>query len=135
MLGVVVTLYSNYLFEKVLFEQGTANGRTTRLIGLYNDQVDLFVSLYATKSGCNLEFYEAFFKKLNNLVERHKVDNIYISGDLNIELTHARGKSSRKITKKWLSCSSVSVKCLVYHIYSRITLQSTLGVDLVWDLC
>jgi len=82
----VLTLFSSNLFDNTILSSSTDDGRSTWLVGNYNNTIELFVTLYAPNSGKNLEFYRAFFNKLIALKNRYDVENIYICGDLNIVL-------------------------------------------------
>ena len=82
----VLTFFSNGLFEDILLLEGSKDGRSTWVVGTYNNYIDLFVSIYSPNSGKNAEFYTSFFAKLNSFVNRFKVDNVYISGDFNLVL-------------------------------------------------
>jgi len=83
----VITLYSNNLFDSVLYTEGTPDGRVTVLIGNYNGYIDMFVALYSPNSGKNAEFYNSFFLKVNNLIYKFNVNNVYICGDFNLILS------------------------------------------------
>jgi hypothetical protein len=85
----VLTVYSNNLFDNVIHTVGTPDGRMTCVIGEYNSSVDMFVSVYSPNSGKNAEFYLSLFAKINRLVARFEVDNVYLSGDLNLVLNGA----------------------------------------------
>jgi len=82
----VITFYNNNLFDDILYQDGTKDGRSTWIIGSFNNFVDMFVSIYAPNSGKNAEFYTSFFNKVNNLAAEYEVDNIYITGDFNLVL-------------------------------------------------
>ncbi len=82
----VLTVFSNSLFNDVIFSDGSKDGRSTWLVGTYNTSIEMFISIYSPNSGKNAEFYTAFFCKVNELVNRYKVDNVYISGDFNLVL-------------------------------------------------
>ena len=94
----VLTFYSNCLFDKVIYENGTQDGRSTWIVGLQGNCIEMFVSIYSPNSGKNAEFYTSFFKKVNNLAQQYSVDNIFICGDFNLELDHNKG-GTRKQTK------------------------------------
>jgi hypothetical protein len=85
----VLTLFSNNLFENLIHGYGTSDGRMTIVIGSYNGVIEMFISLYSPNSGKNAEFYSSFFSKVNNLVAKYDVDNIYVSGDFNLVLDGA----------------------------------------------
>ncbi len=68
---------------------GTSDGRMTIIIGSFNGAIEMFVSLYAPNSGKNAEFYSSFFSKVNNLVTKYDVDNVYLSADFNLVLDGA----------------------------------------------
>ncbi|NBW58358.1 hypothetical protein EBR43_11400, partial [bacterium] len=82
----VLTVFSNNLFDNILYEHGSKDGRTTCIIGSYNGVTDMFLSLYSPNSGKNAEFYSSFFARTNNLVTKYNVSNVYISGDFNLIL-------------------------------------------------
>ena len=80
----IVTVFSNNLFDHIIHEHGSKDGRSTWIVGSYNSSIDLFVSIYSPNSGKNAEFYTSFFAKINSIVSKYDVDNVYISGDFNI---------------------------------------------------
>lgn len=82
----IVTLYNNSLFDDIVYQEGSKDGRSTWIIGSFNNYSDMFVSIYAPNSGKNAEFYTSFFNKVNNLSAEYEVDNIYITGDFNLVL-------------------------------------------------
>ncbi len=83
----VITVFSNSMFEKVIYSFGSPDGRTTTVIGEFNSSVEMFVSLYSPNSGKNAEFYTSFFSKISALMNTYQVDNVYISGDFNLVLS------------------------------------------------
>ncbi len=85
----VLTLFSNSLFDDIIYSFGSPDGRITIVIGNYNSEIDMFVSLYSPNSGKNAEFYSSFFAKINNLAHMHNVNNIFLSGDFNLVLNGA----------------------------------------------
>jgi hypothetical protein len=99
----VITVFSNNLFDNILFTSGSADGRLTIVVGQYNDQVDMFVSIYSPNSGKNAEFYTSFFAKVNNIGSRFKVDNIFITGDFNLVLQDSPGLRAQSSYEKKLS--------------------------------
>jgi len=94
----VLTFYNSSLFENIILESGSSDGRSTWLIGSTGSQVEMFISIYSPNSGKNAEFYTAFFKKVNNLAVQYSVDNIFISGDFNLEIWPDKN-NLRKISK------------------------------------
>ena len=95
----VLTFYSNSLFDNILYEHSSANGRSTWIIGTHNNKTDLFVSIYAPNSGKNLEFYASLFKKIHNLANQYCTDSIFLSGDFNVVISG--GASIGRITTKY----------------------------------
>ena len=152
----VLTLFNSTFFEKILFKFGDPNGRLTWIVGTSNGATELYASLYAPNNGKNKEFYLAFFKQLNKISNQYNVDNVYISGDLNIDLTSSNTRTDRKIVnavKKELSKHKLKIStdksksviatwnhgdkfsCIDYiivskHLFSSIKKHSTIwGVD------
>lgn len=85
----VLTLFSSSLFDDLIYTYGSSDGRITVVIGSYNSEIDMFVSLYSPNSGKNAEFYSSFFAKINNLATMHNVNSVYLSGDFNVVLNGA----------------------------------------------
>jgi len=120
----VLTFYSNGLFDNIIYEHGTSNGRSTWLIGQYNNLTEMFVSLYAPNSGKNAEFYNSFFDKIKNLVAQYKVDNVYILGDFNLVFEHASGNGKCKRKQSFYE------KILTRSIVNEM---EALGLDFIRD--
>ncbi len=99
----VITVFSNSLFDNLLYSHGSPDGRLTLVVGEYNGQTDLFVSIYSPNSGKNAEFYTSFFAKINNISTRFKVDNIFITGDFNLALQDSPALRAQSSYEKKLS--------------------------------
>jgi hypothetical protein len=110
----VITFFSDSLFDKIIFKSGTADGRSTWIIGDYNRQTELFVSINSPNSGKNAEFYTAFFTKVNNLVTNYTGDNIYISGNFNLVLEGGimAGRKQSKYEQKLANLVDLELKAL-----------------------
>ncbi len=98
----VITVFSNSLFENILYNFGSTDGRLTIVIGEYNGNIEMFVSIYSPNSGKNAEFYTSFFAKIVSVSTKYKVDNIYISGDFNLVLADSHGNRSQTSYEKKL---------------------------------
>jgi exonuclease III len=98
----VITVFSNSLFEKVIYSFGSPDGRLTIVIGEYNSNIDMFVSIYSPNSGKNAEFYTSFFAKISVISNKYKVDNVYISGDFNLVLVESSGSRIQSSYEKKL---------------------------------
>jgi exonuclease III len=131
----VVTVFSNSLFDSVLFTLGSPDGRSTWVVGEHNTNVDLFVSIYSPNSGKNAEFYTSFFSKVNAMVNRFNVDNVYISGDFNLVLFDSKTNRPQSTYEKKLSkivlseMSLLGLKCIndcSKHTWNRGNKFSTL---------
>ena len=97
----VLTLYNTTLFDQILYKFGNPNGRSTWLAGTVGGLNELFVSIYSPNNGKNKEFYIAFLKEVKNICTLYNIDNIYILGDLNVNLhyTNTVTKSKNKLLK------------------------------------
>ncbi len=73
----VITVFSNSLFDNIIYTSGSSDGRLTIVVGDYNSNIDMFISIYSPNSGKNAEFYTSFFAKVNALSNKYKVDNIW----------------------------------------------------------
>ncbi len=114
----VLTLFSNNLFENILFTDGTSDGRITVTIGSYDSKIDMFISLYSPNSGKNAEFYTSFFAKVNRLVLKYDVENIYLSGDFNLVLSGAVSSNrSQSLYEKKL-CNLITSELESLHLES-----------------
>jgi len=96
----VLTLYKDSLFDSILYKFADPKGRSTWLAGTYDNKNNLFVSIYAPNNGLNKEFYQSLFYEISKIKDTYNIDNTYILGDFNIDLT---SKSNSKI------------KCFVSH--------------------
>lgn len=95
----VLTLFNPSFFSSILYKHGDPDGRTTWLAGVYNDVNELFVSVYAPNNGKNDLFYLSLFKEILKTCEKYNIANIYLLGDLNMDLTkQSTGRSNKKIT-------------------------------------
>jgi hypothetical protein len=131
----VLTFYSNSLFDNILYSHGSPDGRLTIVIGEYNSNVEMFVSIYSPNSGKNAEFYTSFFSKINKLVLKYCVENVYISGDFNLVLFDAPGSRlqssyERKLSKIVIDeMNLLGLKCVndvSKHTWNRGSKVSTL---------
>ncbi len=97
----VLTLYNKSCFDNLLYQFSDPLGRSTWIAGSYEGQNDLFVSVYAPNNGLNAEYYKSLFNELDIVCKRFDIDNIYLSGDLNIDLLgHSKnGKNGSRILK------------------------------------
>ncbi len=98
----VITVFSNSLLERTIFSYGSPDGRLTIVIGEYNSNIDMFVSIYSPNSGKNAEFYTSFFAKVSEFLNKYKVDNAYISGDFNLVLAESAGNRTQTSYEKKL---------------------------------
>ncbi len=131
----VVTFFSNSLFDSVIFTYGSPDGRITVVVGEYNSNIDMFVSIYSPNSGKNAEFYTSFFAKINGWALKYKVDNIFISGDFNLVLLESPGNRPQSSYEKKLSrivmdeMEALGLKCVndkTKHTWNRGKILSTL---------
>ena len=85
----VLTLFSTNFFSRILYSVGVGdpNGRATWVIGEFCGFIQLFVSVYAPNSGRNAEFYTSLTHKIVVLSKQYNVSHVYVSGDLNIDLS------------------------------------------------
>jgi hypothetical protein len=88
--GGVLTIYDSNLFEKVLYDFGDPNGRSTWIVGENKGSNELFVSIYTPNGGANREFFKSFFKKVKYITEKYDINNIYVSRDINVDLTSTK---------------------------------------------
>jgi endonuclease/exonuclease/phosphatase family metal-dependent hydrolase len=97
----VLTLYSNNLFENLIYQYADPNGRSTWLVGSSEGHTELFVSIYAPNNGVNAEFYKSLFNEISIVKERFNVDNVILLGDLNVDLQTPilPGKNGTKIRR------------------------------------
>jgi exonuclease III len=94
----VLTVFNSNLFEKVLYEFGDPNGRATWIAGENEGSNELFVSIYAPNGGANREFFDAFFNKVKDITSKYDINNIYVSGDINVDLISTKiNRNNRKI--------------------------------------
>lgn len=132
----VITLYSN-LFDSIIFQHANPNGRSSTIIGSFDDKIEMFVSIYAPNSGKNLEFYRSFFKTVKDLQSKHNVENTYILGDFNLVLkggicnNRSTTKYEHNVSKEIsLICDDLSLDTIKPHVpsftWSRNGRSSTL---------
>ncbi len=112
----VLTLFSNNLFENILFTSGTPDGRITVTIGNYDSKIDMFISLYSPNSGKNAEFYSSFFAKVNGLVLKYDVDNVYLSGDFNLVLSGAVSSNRSQSFYEKKLCNIITSELTSLHL-------------------
>jgi len=107
-------LYADWHFEKVILTKNDNDGRTTWLIASKEDEIHLFLGIYAPNKRQDL-YFKGILDETQRLIESHNVTRITLAGDLNTEIVQTPGRYTNPHEAK--------AKKMIVNFMNRYNLQ------------